>query len=129
MSRGHLRQRIRTHYANNAEGSTLRKSLGCLLAGELGIQLRRVGSGDRRTFVAGEHRLSAWMAEHAFVSFVRTERPWELEDELIRRIDLPLNLEGNTHNAFHPALTRLRKAAVAAANTLPVLPNPGRRGR
>jgi hypothetical protein len=30
-------------YAGNAGGSTLRKTLGCLLAGQLGIQLRRVG--------------------------------------------------------------------------------------
>ncbi len=47
-----------THYAGNAEGSTLRKTLGCLLADELGIELRRVGSGTRKTFVDGEHRLS-----------------------------------------------------------------------
>ena len=43
--KGQLRQRIVTHYAGNAEGSTLRKTLGCLLAGELGIQLRRVRVG------------------------------------------------------------------------------------
>ena len=70
-----LRQRLQTHYAGNAEGSTLRKTLGCLLAAELGIQLRRVGSGTRRTFVAGEQALSAWMADNAFVSWVIRERP------------------------------------------------------
>jgi hypothetical protein len=57
-----LRQRLRTHYAGNAEGSTLRKTLGYLLAGELNIQLRRVGSGTRKTFVEGKRALSAWMA-------------------------------------------------------------------
>src|SRR5919206_2838407 len=31
-SRSTLRQRLRTHYAGNAEGSTLRRTLGCLLA-------------------------------------------------------------------------------------------------
>lgn len=36
-------QRVRHHYKSNAEGSTLRLSLGCLLAEELGIELRRVG--------------------------------------------------------------------------------------
>jgi hypothetical protein len=49
-----LRQRLRTHYAGNAEGSTLRKTVGYLLAGELDIQLRRVGSGTRKTFVEGK---------------------------------------------------------------------------
>jgi hypothetical protein len=31
-----LRERIRTHYAGHAEGSTLRKTLGCLLSDALG---------------------------------------------------------------------------------------------
>lgn len=55
-----IHMRIRTHYSGNAEGSTLRKTLGCLLSDQLGIQLRRVGSGNRRTFVAGEKALSDW---------------------------------------------------------------------
>ena len=82
--------------AGNAEGSTLRKTLGCLLSDELGIQLRRVGSGRRRTFAEGEQGLSAWMADNAFVSWVVREHPWELEDNLIASLDLPLNLEGNS---------------------------------
>ena len=58
-----LRQRITYHYNGNAEGSTLRKTLGVLLADELGIELRRVGSGTRRTFgQRGESLLSNWMA-------------------------------------------------------------------
>ena len=70
---GQLRQRIVTHYAGNAEGSTLRKTLGYLLAAELGIKLRRVGSGSRRIFVDGEQKLSRWMSEHAYVSFLPHE--------------------------------------------------------
>jgi hypothetical protein len=124
-----VRQRIRAHYAGNAEGSTLRKTLGCLLAGELGIQLRRVGSGTRKTFAEGEQALSAWMADNAFVSWVIRERPWELEDDLIAAVDLPLNLEGNSRNRFHQILTRTRARCVAQASALPVLPNPGRGGR
>jgi hypothetical protein len=128
-SKGQLRQRIVTHYAGNAEGSTLRKTLGCLLAPDLGIQLRRVGSGSRRTFVDGEQTLSRWMADHALVSFVPHGLPWELEDELIATLDLPLNLDGNSRNAFHVQLTEVRKRAVATANELPVVPNPGIGGR
>lgn len=58
-------KRIRYHYSGNTAGSTLRLNLGCLLAERLGIQLRRVGSGQRLTFAAGEARLSAWMADNA----------------------------------------------------------------
>ena len=106
LSRQNLRLRLRAHYVGNAEGSTLRKTLGYLLSDELGIQLRRIGSGNRNTFVNGEQVLSAWMAENAFVSWVTCERPWELETALIAGLDLPLNLEGNSRNRFHQILTR-----------------------
>ena len=128
-SRQHIRQRLRMHYAGNAEGSTLRKTLGCLLTEQLGIQLRRVGSGRRKTFADGEQMLSAWMSENAFVSWVIRERPWELEHELITTIDLPLNLDGNIAHRFHPELTQARARCVAQANALPVMPNTGRGGR
>src|SRR5450755_129257 len=110
-----LAERIKDHYTGNAEGSTLRKTLGCLLAGELGIQLRRVGSGKRMTFVEGEQALSAWMAENAYVSWVVRESPWDLEDRLIAALDLPLNLKGNSRNLFHPVLTEVRTSSIAQA--------------
>jgi hypothetical protein len=128
-SRQSLRSRIQYHYTGNAEGSTLRKTLGCLLAEELGIELRRVGSGTRMTFVEGEHALSAWMAENAFVSWIVREQPWELEDDLIAALDLPLNLMGNKRNQFHAMLTEVKAKCVARARTLPTLPNPGKGGR
>jgi hypothetical protein len=79
------------------------------------------------TFVEGEQALSAWLAENAYVSWVVRERLWELEDELIAALDLPLNLQGNPHNRFH-SVRRVRARCVAQARTLPVLPNPGIRG-
>ena len=59
----------------NAEGSTLRLTLGCLLAKTLEIELRRVGSGKRRTFADSESALSAWMGENAFVCWIETSQP------------------------------------------------------
>jgi hypothetical protein len=52
-SQQNLRKRIRYHFRGNAAGSTLRLTLGSLLAAELGIELRRVGSGNRFTFSDG----------------------------------------------------------------------------
>jgi hypothetical protein len=69
------------------------------------------------------------MAEHAFVSVVEHPRPWELEDRLIATMDVPLNLEGNSRNAFHAELTEVRRRAVSAANELSVVPNPRAGGR
>jgi hypothetical protein len=54
-SRQNLRKRIRQHYTRTAAASTLRRSLGCLLAGELGIGPQPAVSSRRRTnFAAGE---------------------------------------------------------------------------
>ena len=123
-SRQNLRKRLRQHYARSAEASTLRRTLGSLLADELGLQLRRVGStGRRTTFVSGERVLSEWMAENAFVSWVVREQPWDLEAALIHDLDLPLNLKGNSHNRFHRALTEARARCLEQARALPVLPN------
>jgi hypothetical protein len=128
-SRQDVRRRLRMHYAGNAEGSTLRTTLGCLLTGQLGIQLRRVGSGRRRTFADSEQLLSAWMSQNAFVSWVIRERPWELEHDILRAVDLPLNLDGNIGHRFHPELTQARARCAARANALPIVPNTGRGGR
>jgi hypothetical protein len=96
-SRSTLRQRIRTHYRGNAEGSTLRRTLGCLLSSQLAIQLRRVGSGGRYTFTnPGEQALDRWMDQHALVTWVEAEAPWEVEKELLSSgLSLPLNVHGN----------------------------------
>lgn len=76
-------------------------------------------------FVEGEQALTAWMAENAFVSCMVRGQPWELEDQLIRSLDLPLNLDGNSRHQFHPVLSQIRRTCVAEANALPVVPNPG----
>jgi hypothetical protein len=128
-SKENLQTRISDHFKGNAEGSTLRKTLGCLLADDLGIELRRVGSGTRMTFLRGEQALSAWMDSNARVTWVSRPAPWELEEHLIGSLDLPLNLQGNSRNQFHSSLSAIRAAAVARARSLSPEPNPGVGGR
>lgn len=124
-----LRSRITTHYTGNAAGSTLRLSLGSLLASTLGIELRRFGSGDRLHFGVGERELSRWMHEHARVGWVVDEAPWELESRLFGKLVVPLNLDGNDHCGFHARMREVRSAARVHARALPVLPNPGAGGK
>ncbi len=116
-----LRDRIRYHYSGNAEGSTLRLMLGCLLADHLRIELRRVGSGTRLTFSAGEAVLSEWMGQNILVCWTEYLKPWELEQHLIRTASLPLNLDQNRNHAFHARLTAIRAEARARARLLPAL--------
>jgi hypothetical protein len=120
-SKQSLQHRIRYHFAGNAEGSTLRLSLGCLLAGQLAIELRRVGSGKRCTFSTGEAKLSEWMDEHARVVWHVCDEPWKLEEELISSLDLPLNLDQNRRHGFHPVLSEIRRRAKLRAKELPIV--------
>ena len=120
-----LRCRLGDHVAGNAEGSTIRLTLGCLLADTLGIQLRRVGSGRRRTFTnPGERVLDRWMADHARVTWVAVEEPWVVEKLLLAALSLPLNLQGNRH-PFVPTLKRIRREAKQRAKAMPVVEDNG----
>lgn len=116
-----LRKRIRNHYRGNASGSTLRLTLGSLLAPELGLQLRRVGRTERLTFGDGESALSEWMDEHARVCWYVDPEPWLIESKLISELTLPLNLDQNRYSGFHAVLTAARHNQRETARSLPVL--------
>jgi hypothetical protein len=110
-----LRRRVRYHACGNAEGSTLRLSLGCLSAHELGIELRRVGSGDRTSFTIGERKLSAWMAENARVA----DEVSGSQGAPISAIRPLVNIDQSTH-PFTARLSAIRCAAKARARVLPI---------
>jgi hypothetical protein len=116
-SKATLRSRLRNHYRGNAEGSTLRLTLGCLL----GLELRRVGGGTVMTFGPSEMDLSSWMGDNAFVTWIEDPQPWHLESVLIRSLDLPLNLDQNANHAFHARLSDIRGEARRRARLLPIL--------
>jgi len=124
-SRATLKTRINTHYSGNAEGSTLRRTLGVLLVAESNFPLRRVGSGNRTTFThSGEQWLDQWMALNAKVHWIADEQPWSLEERLIASIPLPLNIRGNAH-AFTPVLSAMRRKAMAEAKIMEIADEKG----
>jgi hypothetical protein len=126
-SRQTIRGRIGYHYRGNAEGSTLRLTLGCLLADDLGLVLRRVGGGRRMTFgLDGERWLTEWMADHSRVVSAATPQPWLVEHELIRTLALPLNLDQNWHSRFHQRPSALLAQQRAIGRSRPVEPWPRR---
>lgn len=126
-SRSTLRQRLRTHFAGNAAGSTHRKTMGCLLADELGTALRRVGSGGRYTLTnPGEQRLDAWFAEHARVAWQEVGDPWLLERHILASgLPLPLNIRDNPCLAHTQLVQAARAAAMREADRLPIIADSG----
>lgn len=122
-SRSNLRKRLLTHFAGNAAGSTLRKTLGCLLSTELGVALRRVGSGDRYTLTnPGEQILDHWLDAHARVTWLESPQPWRVEREILASgLPLPLNVRDNPCEAHTTLVRSIRAAAMRRADTLPIL--------
>ncbi|MCZ4577587.1 GIY-YIG nuclease family protein [Gordonia amicalis] len=121
-----LRKRLRNHYRGRASTSTLRLSLGVLLAEQLGIELRRYGNAGKRHFGSGEWDLDRWMDTNTVVSWIESDEPWLLEDVFVSHLDVPLNLQGNSRNKFYGELRALRSRAAKRADELPALPNRGR---
>ena len=102
------RRIVRDHFRGNAEGSTLRLKLGCLLNRKLGLRLKQTGS--RLTFGEGEKRLNNWMAKHAHVFYCVSNRPVQLEEIAILRYKPPLNADYNKEHPFYPRLKKIINA-------------------
>jgi hypothetical protein len=68
----------------------------------------------------GEADLTAWIAEHARISWMTHPQPWLPETELIATRELPLNLDQNDKGPFHSYLTQLRAEARRQARELPI---------
>ncbi|MEI6691761.1 MAG: hypothetical protein WCL43_03470 [Chlorobium sp.] len=117
-----LQQRVRYHYKGNADKSTLRRSLGILLAGKSGFPLRRVGSGKKLTLTnKGEKWLDQWLQENAFVTWVEHDAPWDLENTLFHSLSLPLNIQGNKLHPFAAILASIRSEAIEQAKYAPAV--------
>jgi GIY-YIG catalytic domain len=120
-SRATLLSRIRQHYRGNAEGSTLRRTLGVLLEEQSGYSLRRVGSGKRITLShAGEQWLDEWTEKNAFVAWTAHPEPWLVEHELLTQFSCPLNIMGNRQHPFSATLRGARISALQRARELPI---------
>ena len=116
-----LRKRILTHYRGNAEGSTLRLTLGVFLCEKSGFELRRVGSGKRKTFTnLGEQWLDKWMDDNAFVGWVKHKYSWKIEKDILKHFSLPLNIQDNDHHEFSKKLSAIRTKAKKLAEKLPI---------
>ena len=116
-----LRKRITTHFKGNAEGSTLRRSLGVLLTHASGYPLRRVGSGRRITLTHnGEQWLDTWMDANAYVCWLEHPTPWDFEEVLLSQLSLPLNIKGNSHHPFSTVLSNAGRQALKLAREEPI---------
>ena len=94
-----LRSRIlNMHFNGDADSSSLRLSLGCLLCRKLRIYLWKYPDFPKRKYTfghKGEQKLSEWMADYARVAWRECPNYVELEEQAIDEYTLPLNKENN----------------------------------
>jgi hypothetical protein len=114
-----LWNRLAEHLRDDASRSTLRRSIGCLLAEQLRLELEvtRVSRMSHCHFgfgSSGEYALSRWLDENARVSWVQHDQPLPLEKCLIKTLTLPINVRGNNH-PFATQLDRLLREYEAQA--------------
>lgn len=115
-----LRIRLGNHISGNSTCSTLRRSLGCLLAEKLNLRFRvtRTSKGGKTLHYGlgeGEAILTAWMEAHASVCWVEHSQPWLLEASALQLVRLPLNVRGNRHCEFSGVLHQMRRQHFAEA--------------
>lgn len=112
-SAGTLRKRLVQHVYGNASQSTLRRTLGVLLAERLDLTLAL--HNERAHYGAdGEARITRWMQENARVAWAVDPAPWVIEHELLASAVLALNMDGRSDD-FVRSISSRRSAALAAA--------------
>lgn len=108
-SKSTLRKRIvGNHLGAHIASSTLRRSLAWLLKPDMDFAIARNAAGKQVMPATDEATLTAWMRDHAALSFVVDPEPWLLEEELIAHgPNLPINIRGSTH-PFSIELSKMR---------------------
>jgi len=82
------------HVGGRIGSSTFRKSVAALMMEAL--KLQPLG-GRGRACLVSETPLSRWIGESCGVTFASVERPWDLEADVIKRLDPPLNIDNGAH--------------------------------
>lgn len=108
---------VNNHLRGNTGASTFRFTLAALLMQSLGFTPEQTKT---KSVLPGSQNkaLSNWQEEHLRLTWVEHDEPWLIEDEVIARLQPPLNLAGNASHPFHSALSEARAKfrEVAKAN-------------
>lgn len=104
-----LRERIKSHFALRSESSSMRMSLGLLLAEQLNLQVRTIDT--RRSFYfEPEQALTGWLKEHTTTTFFVTDTPMDDERELVARGYGLLNISGAASTEFRRSISAMRSS-------------------
>jgi hypothetical protein len=114
-SRADIRSRVLgQHVRGNTSSSTFRFVLAALLLDELALTPRRAA---RKVVLdpKDNERLRTWQLRHLRLTWRERDHPWEVEAEVIARMQPPLNSAGNRDHPFYARVSSARAAFRAAA--------------
>lgn len=84
------------HFNGNAEGSTVRSSVGALLGFKNTFRITKKGKTKKTKYkIDQEVQISDWMKGNLIMYYIESEDYTENEDKLINHFNPPLNLRGN----------------------------------
>lgn len=109
-SKDSLRVRIKRHIMGDTRGSTLRASLGMILAERLDLQIVQIPT-KRYFCIEPEQRLSDWIVLNTIVGYFETNDPFELEKAMLAVSAGKLNISGCQPNEISGHLKLLRANA------------------
>lgn len=100
--------RLRCHFGNNSQLSSLRLTLACFLKDGLELVPRVIGDRYRCNFGETEKRLSKWLNENTLVAYHFADDPSALEKRLISELAPPLNITLQRTQPFAKHLMTIR---------------------
>ena len=103
-----LRRRALQHVVGDSRTSSLRMTVGALLAGDLDLEPAGDGSRTYFNFGDGERRLTQWLCAHTRVAVHPSSQPFAIEKWLLREYAIPLNLSERKRHPFSKYLMALR---------------------
>jgi hypothetical protein len=88
--------RVKTdHRGGSIGGSTFRQSIAALLLDHLALQPK---PGHDRSRLVDERPLTEYIERYCYLTTVSRPRPWEVEDDVVRKLNPPLNLRPGYHD-------------------------------
>jgi hypothetical protein len=100
------------HFNGRAGGSTLRKSLGCLMGFKLIPRDSNPESTKTTLREEDEQKVSDWMSHNLLFFYCVNSKQDSLEEDLIKKFAPPLNLQKNNdpvNREYRKKLSELRK--------------------
>ena len=103
-----LRLRAMQHVVGDSRSSSLRMTVGALVADDLNLD--PVGDGSRTyfNFGDGERRLTEWLCAHTRVAVHVTDQPFVFEKALLRSLAVPFNISDRKRHPYSKYLMNLR---------------------